>query len=143
MIGTGILLGFWVDLYKFIHRWGRNSCFPLLDLLFWAVIICTVFIVLLNTNYLELRIYVFFSLGLGLLLYLKICSRYILQLYSGGFVFILKMIRWMRSILYPMIVPLQFFAGIMDIVTESILNLVAMLSLAVYQRTKQDNPPIA
>lgn len=143
MVCTGLLLGFWLDLFRFINRRGRTLLYPVMDLLFWAVIICTVFIVLINTNYLELRLYLFIGLGLGLLLYLKILSRHILHLYTWGFSFIIKMIKWLGRVLRPLTLPARLASGLLDLGVEAVLNLAARLFLAVFPGSRQDNPPLA
>ena len=79
MLATGLALGLWFDLFRFINCRGRWA--PFLDLLLWAAATCAVFVVLMNVNYLELRFYVFLSLTLGLLLYFKLFSRHVLHLY--------------------------------------------------------------
>lgn len=143
MLCTGIFLGFWLDLFRLINCKGKAFYLPFLDLLLWAVIICVVFIVLINTNYLELRFYVFISLGLGLALYLKILSRHILQLYIWGFAFIIKMVKWLRRIFRPLTLPARIISGLVDLCVEALLNLVARLFLTVFQHNRQDNPPLA
>lgn len=143
MLCTGIVLGFWFDLFRFINRRGKTPFYPVLDLLFWAVIICIVFLVLINTNYLELRFYLFIGLGLGLLLYLKILSRHILHLYTWAFEFIIKMIKWLMRILRPLTVPARLASGLLDLGVEAVLNLAARLFLTVFPGARQDNPPSA
>ena len=122
---------------------GKTPFYPLLDLLFWAVIICIVFLVLINTNYLELRLYLFIGLGLGLLIYLKTLSRHILHLYTWGFEFIIKMIQWLGRILRPLTIPARLASGLLDLGVEAVLSLVARLFLAVFPGLRQDNPPLA
>lgn len=142
MLCTGILLGFWLDLFRLINRRGKAPYLPILDLLFWAVIICVVFVVLINTNYLEFRLYVFFSLGLGLVFYLKFLSRHILKLYIWGFESLLKMIKWLGRVLSPLTIPARLVAGLVDLSIEVLLSLVARGFLTVFQRYRQDNPPV-
>jgi len=143
LLCTGFLLGLWLDLFRFINRRGKTPFYPLLDLLFWAVIVCIVFLVLINTNYLELRLYLFIGLGLGLLIYLKTLSRHILHLYTWGFEFIIKMIQWLGRILRPLTIPARLASGLLDLGVEAVLSLVARLFLAVFPGLRQDNPPLA
>lgn len=143
MLCTGILLGFWLDLFRLINRRGKAPYLLILDLLFWVVIICAVFIVLYITNHLELRFYVFFSLGLGLALYLKIFSRHILQLYIWGFELIIKMLKWLGRVFRPLTLPARLVSGLVDLCVEVLLNLGARLFVTVFQRNRQDNPPLA
>lgn len=140
---TGMVLGLWLDLFRFINRRGRGRLFPILDLLFWAVTTCIIFVVLMNTNYLQLRMYVFIGLGLGILLYLKILSRHILHLYSWGFEFILKMIKCILRVLRPLTLPARVASGMLDVLIEAVLGMVMQVIILVFRSSKQDNPPAA
>lgn len=136
MLATGLALGLWFDLFRFINYRGRLA--PVLDLLFWAATTCAVFVVLMNVNYLELRLYVFLSLALGLLWYFKLFSRHVLHLYSCLFVFILRMAKFLRRLLAP---PLGIAAWLVDGPVELAVTLTARVAVALFPGPKQDNPP--
>lgn len=145
MMLTGIVLGLWIDLYKFINRRGRLPFPPLLDLLFWAVITTVVFVVLMNVNFLELRMYVFFSLGLGLYLYFKLLSSHILSLYSWGFSIIVKVIKWLWRISRPLGLPFRIVSGLFDNIFLALINLIAQILVRArdYRSPRQDNSNVA
>lgn len=142
---TGVLLGFWFDLYRFINRRGKTPIPSLLDLLFWAVVTSVVFVVLININYLELRLYVFCSLALGMYLYLKLLSRHILNLYAWAFAIIINMIKWLWRILRPIALPFRAAAGFMDLISRAILAGIARTAITIrdFAASRQDNPPAA
>jgi len=144
MLATGMVLGTWFDLFRFISRRSKTAFLHLLDLLFWAVTTCVVFVVLININFLELRAYVFVSLALGFILYLKFLSRYVLRLYTWAFKTVVKVIQWTLQVARPLGIPLRFAAGILDNLILLLLNGVAWLAVRVrVLRKEQDNPPTA
>ncbi|HOB35606.1 MAG: hypothetical protein GX090_06845 [Firmicutes bacterium] len=138
MLATGLALGLWFDLFRFINCRGRWA--PFLDLLLWAAATCAVFVVLMNVNYLELRFYVFLSLTLGLLLYFKLFSRHVLHLYRFLFTFILRVAKFLRRLLVP---PLGVAAWLVDGPVELAMALAARAAAALFPDPKQDNlPPV-
>ena len=98
MILTGIASGFCYDFYLVLkHRWKlRRTGTGVGDLLFWAVLTALVFSLLVVGNYGELRLYVFISLGLGLLLYFRILSKSMVSLLQKLFNIIQKL--WMLTV---------------------------------------------
>jgi spore cortex biosynthesis protein YabQ len=79
-----VLAGLGVGLVFDMYRIFRNSIQPknwmsiLYDLIFWLVIIPLVFLMLLISNWGELRYYVFLGMGLGLFLYFQLISSWVL-----------------------------------------------------------------
>jgi len=98
MILTGIASGFCYDFYLVLkRRWKlRRTGTGVGDLLFWAVLTALVFSLLVVGNYGELRLYVFISLGLGLLLYFRILSKSMVSLLQKLFNIIQKL--WMLTV---------------------------------------------
>jgi len=131
MLLTGALLGLWIDLFRLINRRGKTPFPVFLDLLFWAVITCVVFVVLINVNFLELRLYVFFSMGLGLYSYFKLLSRHVLQLYVWGFGILVKMLKWTWWIVRPLALPLRAASGLLDNIILAALTLIASIFVRI------------
>lgn len=145
MLLTGVFLGLWLDLFRFINRRGKLPIPFFLDIIFWAVITAVVFTVLINVNYLELRLYIFFALGLGLFLYLKLCSRYILVFYAWAFGLTAKVLKWLWRLIHPLGMPLRVASGLLDSAMLAVLILTAwiMVKLEVLRFARQENPPAA
>lgn len=143
MLGTGALLGLWIDLFRFLNRKGRLPFPPVFDLMFWAVITCVIFVVLININYLELRLYVFISLGLGMLLYFRTLSSQIMQFYAWAFEIVVKMLKWILRMISPLGLPLKVASGLVDGVTTGILHISAGLAVRIGQinTSRQEKPP--
>lgn len=143
MLATGAMLGLWIDLFRFLNRKGKLPISPILDLLFWAVITCIVFIVLININFLELRFYVFLSLGIGLYVYFQVFSCHILHLYAWAFTIVVKMLKWFWRMLRPLGLPLQVASGLVDRITIGALSLTAGFVVLIGQNmaSRQEKPP--
>jgi len=145
MLVLGIIIGMWADLLRFITRRSKAILTALLDLLFWAVVTCLVFVVLFNLNFLELRLYAFFSLGLGFLLYLKFCSHYVLIFYSWAFETSVKLIKWLRRIFRPLALPARSIAFLLDYIILLFIALAALIAVRIkeFPSSRQENPPAA
>lgn len=71
MIGCGVGLGAWLDVYRLIARrcGARRPVVAILDLVLWAAAAPPVFAVLYAVNAGEFRMYVLLALGVGWCLY--------------------------------------------------------------------------
>lgn len=143
MMATGLVLGLWVDLFRFINKRGQVIFAPVIDLLFWAVMTCVVFVVLINLNFLELRMYVFLSLALGLVLYFKLFSCHIMQLYAWGFETTVKVLKWLWRCVQPVGFLFRAAAGLVDMVVALIFELFIkiMVRVGLFRGSRQENPP--
>ncbi|MGI6038263.1 MAG: spore cortex biosynthesis protein YabQ [Limnochordia bacterium] len=81
VIFAGLLLGCLFDIYRVFRGLLRPGALltPILDLLFWAVATPAVFLLLLTSNWGELRFYVFLGMGLGLFLYGTVLTHFVLR----------------------------------------------------------------
>lgn len=145
MLLLGVFLGLWTDLLRFVTRRCRKFITALLDLLFWAVVICLVFIVLINLNYLELRLYAFVSMGIGSLLYFRLLSSNILKFYDWAFATAVKVIEWLGRISRPLVLPLRSAAILLDGVNLLFLSIAAAVVMKIkdFAGPRQDIPPAA
>lgn len=114
MAAVGLGLGLWVDLYRFINRRGAPPLSPLVELLFWAVITAIVFSVLFTISHLELRLYMFLSLGLGLAVYFVCLSKAVTRCYNRLFTLIANLLAWLVRAMRPLAVPFRFLAALGD-----------------------------
>lgn len=70
---TGICWGFLYDLFQSLNR--RRRLLNLMDLLFWVVSLFIIGPLIFFANWLELRLYVWISIGCGFLVYRLIFFR--------------------------------------------------------------------
>ncbi|MDI3481958.1 MAG: hypothetical protein PWQ97_1613 [Tepidanaerobacteraceae bacterium] len=81
-IAIGAFVGLLFDFYRRIRSFITPG--PILtalgDLAFWGIVTVVTFFSLFRVNYGEVRGYLFFGLGLGLLLYLSFISRHVIAL---------------------------------------------------------------
>jgi spore cortex biosynthesis protein YabQ len=105
---AGLMVGFLFDLYRTINFFVRplKAFLYLMDLLFWLITGGVVFAILLNADYAQLRAYTFMGMGLGIFIYFKLFSIYILKLYRGLFYFISKLFRLLFILI---ILPFKLF----------------------------------
>lgn len=100
---AGMLTGIMFDLYR-LYRGFTNSKIVMVieDVLFWILTTVIVFVFLLNTNYAFVSAYVYISIGMGILLYLRLFSRFLRSLYYKFFRNIYKYARIIgKRISYP------------------------------------------
>lgn len=100
---AGMLTGIMFDLYR-LYRGFTNSKIVMIieDVLFWILTTVIVFIFLLNTNYAFVSAYVYISIGMGILLYLRLFSGFLRNLYYKLFKNIYKYVRIIgKQISYP------------------------------------------
>lgn len=92
---AGLTIGLLFDLYRTVNYYTKPPRFFLyfMDLIFWIVTCIVIFIMLLNADFAELRIYTFAGMGIGVLIYFKLFSEYILWFYRFMVYIILKAVR--------------------------------------------------
>jgi spore cortex biosynthesis protein YabQ len=92
---AGLSVGILFDLYRTINYYTKppKLLTHIMDLLFWVVTGCLVFFILLRADFARLRVYTFMGMGLGIFIYLKLFSEYILKLYRLIFYVAGKIIR--------------------------------------------------
>lgn len=73
----GMVMGLFFDIYRETVNVLRlkKAVLDLWDLLIWILFIGITFVVLLYTNYGEVRFFVFIGIGIGLLAYFRLLSR--------------------------------------------------------------------
>lgn len=86
-IAIGLLLGVLVDGYRGFYRFlrPRSIMIGIGDLLLWFVLTGLVFFLLLLNNWGEVRAYVIAGMIIGILIYQKLFSRFILGLWVSIF----------------------------------------------------------
>jgi spore cortex biosynthesis protein YabQ len=143
MFSVGVFVGLWGDLLRVVTRKGNNITKAIADLLFWASIICLVFAVLMQLNFLELRLYAFVSMGLGVFLYFHFLSAITLKFYQWAFETGLKVLKWLWRITLPLRAVLRAIAAIPDIINLLFLSLASVILLKAKElvSSRKDYPP--
>jgi spore cortex biosynthesis protein YabQ len=103
MLVWGGILGIIFDIYRFIVPTTKFKGITqyILDSLFWLVIIIITFIVLILTNYGEVRFYLILGMTLGLVLYYLTLSRLVIKLLVFIKKVLLKILKVINGILKP------------------------------------------
>lgn len=143
MLSVGLFLGLWLDLLRVITGKCNKLFKAIIDLLFWVSVICLVFVVLMELNYLELRLYAFVSMGLGTFLYFYFLSNTFLKLYHWTFETMIKVLRWLWQICWPLRAVLRTIGTLPDILNLLFLSLTAVTLVKVkeFTGTRKDCPP--
>lgn len=92
---AGLIIGLLFDFYRTINYYTRPTKTFLLfmDLLFWLVTVGITFSILLRADFAELRLFTFVGVSIGVLIYFKLFTLYILKLYRLVIYIIIKVIR--------------------------------------------------
>ncbi|SUY48326.1 spore cortex biosynthesis protein YabQ [Clostridium putrefaciens] len=101
---SGIITGILFDFYRVIRGHNKNKLLSTFqDLLFWILSSIIVFVFLLYTNYALIVPYVYLYIVLGIYIYLKILSEYILKVQYSIYGFIGKLFRMsFNHLFYPL-----------------------------------------
>ncbi|MBU3196897.1 spore cortex biosynthesis protein YabQ [Clostridium algidicarnis] len=101
---SGIITGVLFDFYRIIRGHNKNKVLAVFqDLLFWILASIIVFIFLLYTNYALIVPYVYLYIALGIYIYLKLLSKYILKVQYAIYRFIAKVFRvGFNHVFYPL-----------------------------------------
>jgi spore cortex biosynthesis protein YabQ len=100
-VGLGVVIGLLFDLYYSIRKIIKPSrvIVHIGDLLIWVVITILVFIILLLTNWADVRFYVFIGIALGLLIYYLVFSNHVKKIYDTLLKLILRLLNMLQFIL--------------------------------------------
>lgn len=104
---AGIITGILFDFYRLIRGFkDLNKIITFIeDTLFWVFTAIIVFIFLMYTNYAYMGMYVYILLGIGICLYLKFFSNFLIELHNKFF----KVLgRLFRVFIYIIIYPFQY-----------------------------------
>lgn len=98
----GVLIGLIYDLYKVfrIYRKPGKIATGIMDLFFWIIVALIAFNILFKSNYGELRGYAFLGFILGCLIYVKLCSKYIVNF----LILVVKKMRKSAAIIYKVLI---------------------------------------
>lgn len=123
-LAGGLIVGFMIDGYRSVRYWSKPKGFmaAISDMLFWILCAIILFIFFLYTNNGDFRYYTIIGMGLGILLYFKLLSRWLLKIIRWLIYYMGKFIRltW-RVLIFPfkaIIYVLRFIRSI----TQSFLH---------------------
>ncbi len=108
---TGMLLGGLFDFYRIMRGVfrPRRIFTSLADLLYWLLATVIVFIALLLGNWGEIRLYVFFGLFAGILLYFRLLSRQVIRLLIGVIRLVSRTVRTLKVVVaYTLFKPAAY-----------------------------------
>jgi spore cortex biosynthesis protein YabQ len=111
-IYAGIIIGILFDMYRTLNLYMKPSRFfiNIMDLLFWLITAVVVFSILLRADYAMLRLYTFAGICIGIFIYFKLFSHFILKFYR---LVIYAIIKLLRIIAILLMLPLKLLRNIM------------------------------
>jgi spore cortex biosynthesis protein YabQ len=94
-IFAGLAIGILFDFYRTVNYVLKPSKVftHFMDLLFWIVTGLVVFAILLRADYAEIRIYTFIGISIGVFIYIKLFSEYVLKFFRWTFYLVGKTFR--------------------------------------------------
>lgn len=111
-VAIGFIIGVIFDFYRIVRNFIRPKKIVtnLGDILFWVFITIVVFILLVYGNWVELRLYVFIGLALGIRVYLRIFSNLFIKLFKNIFILVGKILKlcWRGLCLLGLIIIFPF-----------------------------------
>lgn len=136
-IFAGTAIGLLFDLYRTINYFTRpnKNFLHLMDLLFWVISGSIVFFILLSADFGLIRVYTFLGICIGVFIYFKLFSEYILRFYRFIIYFLLKILRiTITFILLPFNLLYNFIWLLVNkvkMVIRSILNRMINIKLCI------------
>lgn len=95
-ISFGIFTGVVFDFYRVFVVYKRMSRYVLavFDFIFWVFITFLFVFILLSSNWGQIRAYIFFALGIGVLIHYQFISKFITEGFNCFFRLLSKILRW-------------------------------------------------
>jgi len=151
LVLLGNLVGGIFDCYRFfrrirrLNRWGTN----LGDAFFWLIVTVFTYIYLLGSTWGEVRLYVFLGIGLGLFIYLKYLSKYVLISLRHVYLALNKLIKIMIKVFLPplklilriLLLPATIAASFFSIFLRGLRHLRTIIKKAGRHLGKKRYPP--
>lgn len=102
MFGSGFLLGIIFDIYRVLTIRFRIKGWVLsfIDLMYWLISSGLVFGLLFWSNWGEWRLYLFLAVVIGLFLYHRWISRWVIRILKAIFQQVESILRWLARFLY-------------------------------------------
>ncbi len=109
MMGLGLAIGLVFDIYQVLRQIIKPAKLMVhfTDLAIWLLISAAVFVVLLFTNWGEVRFYIFIGIGLGLVFYYRLISVVFKRYFKA---LIEKLIKLGRALIAAIIFPFGMLA---------------------------------
>ena len=101
--GSGMATGFLYDLFRLKRKALKTKAFAVSieDTVFWLLATLLVFITAYASNQGEIRLYFFFAVIVGVIIYYWLFSKWVIQILT----FIAKVILWPISVLIKLLKP--------------------------------------
>lgn len=111
-IGIGLIIGVLFDIYRGLwKKWASASkTMPFWDVLWWLLVTALVFLLLLNLNWGELRLYILLGQLIGLVFYFKKLSLYFLR---NFILFLHCMENVVKKMIALIVIPLKIIIKIL------------------------------
>lgn len=104
---NGIIIGILFDFFRILRKSFKTNDFAtyIEDFLFWILTGLSILFTLFKFNNGEIRLYMFFAIAIGTLLYMLILSTYIIKV-NVSIIIILKKIA--KKVLFYIYIPIKF-----------------------------------
>ena len=109
---NGIIIGILFDFFRILRKSFKTNDITtyIEDFLFWILTGFSILFTLFKFNNGEIRLYMFFAIAIGILLYMLIFSSYIIKINVSIIVFLKKIV---KKILYYVFMPILFLLKVL------------------------------
>lgn len=123
-LAGGLIVGLMIDGYRSVRYWSKPKRLmaAISDMLFWILCAIIIFIFYLYTNNGDFRYYTIIGMGLGILVYFKLLSRWLLKVMRWFIYYMGKAIRLTWSILIFPAKAIIYVVRFIRSITQSFLH---------------------
>lgn len=135
---NGIIIGILFDFFRILRKSFKTNDITtyIEDFLFWILTGFSILFTLFKFNNGEIRLYMFFAIAIGILLYMLIFSSYIIKINVSIIVFLKKIV---KKILYYVFMPILFLLKVLKKIVFKPISFVFINIRSLYSNLSKFN----
>ena len=135
---NGIIIGILFDFFRILRKSFKTNDITtyIEDFLFWILTGFSILFTLFKFNNGEIRLYMFFAIAIGILLYMLIFSSYIIKI-NVSIIIILKKI--VKKILYYVFMPILFLLKVLKKIVFKPISFIFINIRSLYSNLSKFN----
>ena len=135
---NGIIIGILFDFFRILRKSFKTSDFTtyIEDILFWILTGFSILFTLFKFNNGEIRLYMFFAIVIGVLLYMLIFSSYIIKINVSIIVFLKKIV---KKILYYVFMHILFLLKVLKKIVFKPISFIFINIRSLYSNLSKFN----
>lgn len=135
---NGIIIGILFDFFRILRKSFKTNDITtyIEDFLFWILTGFSILFTLFKFNNGEIRLYMFFAIAIGILLYMLIFSSYIIKINVSIIVFLKKIV---KKILYYVFMPILFLLKVLKKIVFKPISFIFINIRSLYSNLSKFN----